>query len=1299
MRGVPKSSVAVLLAVTLALLVCSVGAAAPLRLQAESGINLNEPKLALTKFAGLFVRDFVTQANEDLLQITVENPNESSVNGRFRLELLFGGRQLGFVETYPVPLPPGESVWNLRTGGIDNELIVDVINHVENELSGEEIAHEIKNAFDWGSITEWKLSNWWGDEPWFKEHILDWDNIGDLDETGILDLIEQVRALQFPAGGYTLVVSLRFTDPDSGTTVERESRLAWQVTNPEPVSIVYPDDQALGYPVDGIDPDELEFTWMMPELPGGFGVNSVLSIRDSVTGRTETVDILHSDFDFNGEFTYGDDPGEILPELLTGRRYTWSVDVRGTLSKRTIGGVVPSASFWMVNEAPTVEITPSALNFIAGDRLTVNATYSDDGDLTNSLAVRWFVNDELVASGVNRINYTFPADLESDTEYVVRLEVTDSFGAVGEAEVTAFVAANQPPVLSIVAPEDGGVYRLGDVISFEAGAVSDPEGEGLRRVEWYVTAANAEADGRRIGAGESLDFRLGNPGERKVTLLAEDVRGAISRETVVITVAANQAPDVTITSPEDGRYEIGTELELDATVTDDFDPVGSDFNLRFEVNGELVEGTSITLDRVGAYRIRALATDSNGAVGSAQVVVQAVSEQAAQAPQNESPTVTLSDVPSELRLGQSVVLSATASDSDGEIDRIEWLINGRPAPAGLVSGDGSELDLSGLGVGNHNIIVTAIDNIGAVGSASVNVTVVRNQAPTFTISGLAPRYVVGDTVELSFEVSDPDGDEIDGEATWRVVGPGGVEVASGSGNGGNVSFVVGSAGSHSVALRAVDSLGLAGTRSASFTVAENSVPNVRIQSPTSGTVVTQGESVLFSVRISDADNDEITGVLVNGEALGEFSQEGDVVAFARALDNLGPNSVIVSATDARGGVGSASVALIAVAAELETGVENTPPSVTLSGPSDVNVPFGVVQSFQAVVTDPDTERDESPDQVSVAWLVNGEAVGLTTEAPYVLEHAFTQEGENTVEAVAVDQRGATTRAAVALTVDANLPPTISITTPAPQAELPYDEPVELAATVTDPEGHVTQVTWLLGGTPIASGAQTTGAITLPGAQRLTARVTDAYGATNEASVQVNVAAPEGETLPPVIVEPQENQIVIADTDLTFAAANVPADATVVWRSSVTGEIAGELITSEDGIMQLLANLEEGEHVVALLVDGVQRDQVTVFAVGVEAQSVAPQGVGVVLLFEDVDGSGIEVRRGGGQNTPLVTTLRTDDDLGFELEPGQFIWLDPGESVTIMFYDAGLAEDVVTVEQPADAAEALRVNVAQLAGTE
>jgi|GEM_PF-5502122 len=544
---------ALALAMAAVFAVAQAGFAEPLWLQSEA--QLSEPELAITKFAGLFVRDLIVE-EEPLLVIRVHNPHAQSTTGTFRLTLSHSGEnpggQIGFIETHPVLIPPGETAWTLYTGGFGSELIVDLLESI-GERTLEEVGTEIKDAFDWGTITEWKLKSWGGNETWARQNIFDWEAYSDLDAQGAAQLWDELRGLKLPAGTYTFTVQLTYNDPDTAQTLTETASTSWTITNPDPVRLVSPRADAAGF--DGADPAGFNFVIELPVLPADYETVATIRLYDTVTRRWSSYSV---DF-VGGGREESIDGFEAFPDLVTGRRYEWTVSLVGLLSGRVVGGAAETVEFWLTNEPPVIEeleAVPDEL--IEGDRATFRAVYSDDGDPTSSLEVEWYIDGELVGTGP-LLRYTFAEDIEEDQIVSVRLDVTDSFGATTSEFIDVTVRANQPPEAEILSPSAGDEFEQGARIVLEAD-VSDPEGEGVRRIEWYMAEAGAPGDGVRIGTGPRASLVLREAGERRITLSAEDMRGAVSRTSVTIVVNPAPVPGVPgLPAPGDDEGEAPEE--------------------------------------------------------------------------------------------------------------------------------------------------------------------------------------------------------------------------------------------------------------------------------------------------------------------------------------------------------------------------------------------------------------------------------------------------------------------------------------------------------------------------------------------------------------------------------------------------------------------------------------------------------------------------------------------------------------------------------------------------------------------
>ena len=116
---------------------------------------------------------------------------------------------------------------------------------------------------------------------------------------------------------------------------------------------------------------------------------------------------------------------------------------------------------------------------------------------------------------------------------------------------------------------------------------------------------------------------------------------------------------------------------------------------------------------------------------------------------------------------------------------------------------------------------------------------------------------------------------------------------------------------------------------------------------------------------------------------------------------------------------------------------------------------------------------------------------------------------------------------------ANVPPTVSIISPANGATFSPPASITFQVSATDPDGSITQVQFLLNGTPVGAAAAPPYTITIndlgPGNYAFTAIATDNAGATGSASISISVVGAQ-----PVITSGPQSQTVNAGGDVAFA---------------------------------------------------------------------------------------------------------------------------------------------------------------------
>ena len=249
--------------------------------------------------------------------------------------------------------------------------------------------------------------------------------------------------------------------------------------------------------------------------------------------------------------------------------------------------------------------------------------------------------------------------------------------------------------------------------------------------------------------GDTIDFTYGTPfntlgrwvtedgdeGTYEVSITASDGVLSTTEEVRVIVQASNKAP--VIDCPEVFSVDEGETIELPCTV---FDAEGDNFT--FSVSGFMDSFEQETdFEDAGEYEVLIEATDGNRE-SSKEVSILI-------ADVNRAPVVDALDTITVTE-GEFVVLDIDANDPDGDTVSVDYPI--------LFDEDGIWETTRG-DAGNYNLEAEVSDG-EAVTTVAVSIVVEKlNLAPT--IDNLDDVTVEeGETITLSPDFSDPDGDEI-----------------------------------------------------------------------------------------------------------------------------------------------------------------------------------------------------------------------------------------------------------------------------------------------------------------------------------------------------------------------------------------------------------------------------------------------------------------------------------------------------------------------------------------------------------
>lgn len=745
-----------------------------------------------------------------------------------------------------------------------------------------------------------------------------------------------------------------------------------------------------------------------------------------------------------------------------------------------------------VNSPPGVTLTSPSPGAVlngptAGLRLSANASDAD-GSVAR---VEFLANGSLVGTS-STAPYQFDWNGISSGSYAIVARAVDNDG-VATTTAAATFRVNTLPAVSATSSAASGVAPASFTLNASA---SDSDGS-ISLVEFLV---NGTVVGSRTTAPFTFAWSGVGAGSYSYTARATDNNGQ-QTTSAPVAIIVNAPPVVSVSAPVNGAVVQGTgNSVLVAASASDSD--GSISRVEFFANGTAIGTATSTPFQftwtgvgVGTYTVFARATDNAGAVTDSAPITLTV---------NALPSVALTQPANGAVVqgaGQTVLLAANASDSDGSISRVDFLSGA--TVVGSATSAPFQFNWVGVAVGTYSLTARATDNRGGV-TTSAPITLVVNTPPSVALTSPASTLVLqgaGSSLTLSANASDSDGavSQVQFLANGSVVG-------TATASPFQVTWSNIPSGSYTVAARATDNRG-AVSESTGVSVRVNALPNVALTAPTAGTVVDAPASMSLAATVSDADG---TIAKVDYFANGTLIATSNAAPFSAAWNNVsaGTYSITAIATDNSGGTATSAAVSVIV---------NARPTVTLTSPAaNASARAPASQTLSATATDSDGSI------ASVEFLVNGVVLATDTTAPYAFDWANIPAGTYSIIARATDNRGATsTTSATTLTVSANAAPSVSLTAPTSGASFAFPASITLRATASDSDGTVAKVDFYAGSSRIGQGTLSAGVYSLtwandaPGSYTVFARATDNEGLERDsAAINVTITGAPADTQPP-----------------------------------------------------------------------------------------------------------------------------------------------------------------------------------------
>ena len=519
------------------------------------------------------------------------------------------------------------------------------------------------------------------------------------------------------------------------------------------------------------------------------------------------------------------------------------------------------------NQAPSVSITSPSNNasFTVGSSISLSANASDnDGSVQR---VEFFHGSTKIGEDLSS-PYSFVWSSVNAGTYSITAKATDNAGATTTSgAVSITVTANTAPTVSITSPANNADFVLGSNIAIAANA-TDANGT-VARVEFYNGTTKIGED---TSSPYSYTWVSPAPGNHTLTAKAFDNLGAVTTSSAVTVsvIAPNVSPTVALTSPvHNATFASGSTVTITANATDN-DGTVSKVEFYYgttKIGEDATAPYSIVWNSVspGTYSISAKVTDNDGAIANSSSISISV-----QAP-NGSPTVSLTGPANNANFisGSNITITATASDADGTVSRVEFFRG--TTKLGEDTSSPYSFVWNSVAAGTYAISAKATDNLNlSVTSATVSITVTAPNTPP-TVSLTAPAnnasFNTNSAITLTANATDANGSVTK------------VEFFNGAAKLGEdatapYGFVWNNVpnGNYILSAKATDNNNAVTTSTAvNIVVRPNPVaPVVNITSPADGAVIDSGTTIVISATASTPTGSILKTEFFNGTTkLGE----------------------------------------------------------------------------------------------------------------------------------------------------------------------------------------------------------------------------------------------------------------------------------------------------------------------------------------------------------------------------------------------------------------------------------------------
>lgn len=359
--------------------------------------------------------------------------------------------------------------------------------------------------------------------------------------------------------------------------------------------------------------------------------------------------------------------------------------------------------------------------------------------------------------------------------------------------------------------------------------------------------------------------------------------------------------NVAVTVQNSGNQNVGSDIEVTLTDTTDTAAIGTQ-----TIAGGLAAGASVTLNYSWNTTGASIATHTLTAVHDVSDDEIATNDESSTTVSVIEPLSLTSLSPNVVRKGTSV--AATISGSGFTSGLSVLFVNGSgPAPgaSSVVVVDSTTITATVTapnGGGKQDRVWSLrVGSVILANALTLSVNAPANATPSVTISSPAngSTFAAGASVTVTGSAADAEDGDLTGGLNWTSS----LDGAIGSGSSATWSP---SEGTHTITGSVADSGGKTGSSSITITVG-NASPVVTISSPSSGTSVTQDDSVLFTGSANDAEDGDLTASLSWTSSLDGAIGTGG--SFSTSALSVGTHTITALVTDSGSKSGSDSISV------------------------------------------------------------------------------------------------------------------------------------------------------------------------------------------------------------------------------------------------------------------------------------------------------------------------------------------------------------------------------------------------------